>query len=102
MLDQEAHELFSKMTQEIDQSIRELDRFEDQLISGIDGERVDELDEFWSGLITAIGDQEDFRRSMCYREKKLLWVWARLRKLRGLRFDVTQDFMKMNVTINED
>ena len=63
------------------ENIRRLLAAEQRLISRLSDERVIELREFWQNDLPLTAKQV-FKQQMSYEDKKLIWIWFRLQRVR--------------------
>ncbi len=79
----------------LDASIRNLVTQEQMITEKLGEERVEELNEFW---LEQLFDDEanEFKLSMDYWDKKLIWVWAHLKRVHTSRMKAGQAYMKFN------
>ena len=77
----------------LDETIRRLVTEEEYLTGKLGDERVAELREFWQKELPAT-DEEAFRLAMDHEDKKLTWVWLRLKRVHASRAKAGQALMK--------
>ncbi|NJD06153.1 MAG: hypothetical protein FIA97_06600 [Methylococcaceae bacterium] len=93
-------EFLLQMVRQLDTSIQELQQREKQLRDAMDGDRIEELEEF-HGQIMSPEDEHSCRRSLDWRERELLWIWRRLARARSARANAGQAMMRFGVITNE-
>ncbi len=72
--------LLCEMASELDASIAKLIVEQNRLQDKLGDLRVDELREYWLKLLPS-EEEEAFRLGMDHDDKKLVWVWLRLKVL---------------------
>lgn len=90
-----------QMVRQLDATIQELQQRETMLRDAMDGDRVEELEEF-HGQLMSPEDEHTCRRSLDWRERELLWVWRRLARARSARANAGQSMMRFGVITNEN
>lgn len=88
-------EFIENMVIELDESIRRLVDEERRLKLKLGEERVAELCEFWHKQMPA-SEEESFKRSMDHADRKLTWIWLRLKRLHQTRANAGRELMKHN------
>ncbi len=85
-----------EMVRELDCSIKKWVELEKRLTLKLGKERTEELSELW---LNELVDEEadEFKRSMDYLDKKLIWVWANLQRTHRYRAEAGQTYMKLNI-----
>lgn len=89
----EDQEFITEMIRELDDSIRSLAAEEKRLMNKLGDERVAELKEYWQKQMPA-EDEESFRLALDHNDKKLTWVWFRLKRAHQSRAKAGQALMK--------
>lgn len=85
--------LLGETARALDEQIRGLALQDEQLTAKIGEDAVAVLRDLRDQRFDR--DEEiEIRQSLSYPERKLLWVWARLRKLKDLRRDVAHGVMR--------
>ncbi|MDD5214686.1 MAG: hypothetical protein PHQ03_03985 [Methylococcales bacterium] len=94
-------EFLNEMATHLNGTIKELVVEEKEVADKIGAMRVAELKEFWNHELS---DDEErfFRTSLDYWDKKLIYVWARIKRVRQTRLQVGHTIMKKAVLINHD
>lgn len=92
-LNQDDQVFISEMVKQLDESIRRLQAEEKRLLSKIGKERTDELREYWQKELPAT-DEEAFRLAMDHEDKKLTWIWLRLKSIQTKRIQAGHALMK--------
>lgn len=93
---QEDQEFIGEMIRELDETIRKLVAEERRLADKLGLERVAELKEFWHKQM-APEDEEAFKLSLDHEDKKLTWIWFRLKRIHTARAQAGQALMKMHM-----
>lgn len=83
----------NEMVMELEDSIRALAAEEVRLVAKLGDERVAELLEYWERRMPP-EDEEAFRLALDHNDKKLTWVWLRLKRARLSRARAGQALMK--------
>lgn len=83
----------NEMVRELDASIRALIAEEQRLMAKLGEERVAELQEYWQKQLPA-EEEEAFKLSLDHSDKKLTWIWLRLKRARQSRTMAGQALMK--------
>lgn len=78
----------------LDETIKNLVLEERELSAKIGATRVAELREFWQQQLSA-DEETEFRRSLDYWDKILIYLWARSKRAHHSRAQVGQTFMKL-------
>ena len=94
-MDKADKEFIEKMVRELDASIEKLVEQQKSLMNKLGEERADELSELWLEQLSA-EETDEFKRSMDYWDKKLIWVWAHLQRAHRYRAEAGQAYMKLN------
>jgi hypothetical protein len=94
------NEFLVQMVRQLDTSIQELQEREQLLRKAMDGDRLEELEEFHDQVM-APEDEHTCRRSLDWRERELLWIWRRLARARSARANAGQAMMRFVVITNE-
>ncbi len=92
-MNDEDHAFINEIARGLDSSIRQLLLEEQKLMTKLGQERVAELLEFWQKQLPA-AEEEAFRLTLDYNDKKLTWVWLRLKRARQTRTCAGQVLMK--------
>jgi len=92
-MDTEDLALFSDTAHELDAQIRSMEFFAAYLCDKIGEDATEILNELRNNKFDR-DEEYEVRLSLGYHERKLLWVWARLTKLKQLRQDITRGMMK--------
>ncbi len=83
----------NEMVKELDESIRRLAAEEKRLAQKLGEERVLELREYW--LKQMPGEEEEaFKLALDHNDKKLTWIWFRLKRAHQARARAGQALMK--------
>lgn len=92
-MDQSVLALLGETAQALDEQIRSLETQNEELSAKIGESYVSVLRDIRDHNYER--DEElEIRQSLSYQERKLLWVWARLAKLKELRRDVARGVMR--------
>jgi hypothetical protein len=92
-MDQSLLALLGETARALDEQIRILEAQDEDLSAKIGESYVTVLRDLRD--YTYERDEElEIRQSLSYQERKLLWVWARLAKLKELRRDVARGVMR--------
>ena len=92
-MDQSVLALLGETAQALDEQIRSLETQNEELSAKIGESYVSVLRDIRDHNYER--DEElEIRQSLSYQERKLLWVWARLAKLKDLRRDVARGVMR--------
>lgn len=86
-------QFMEQMASQLDATIVELARREQQLKDYIGPERVEEIRELWDQRLDR-SDELELRRSLDWRDRELLWIWSRQRRAHAARANVGQAFMR--------
>lgn len=89
----EDQDFIIQMVKELEQSIRHLVAEERRLTDKLGHERVAELLEFWQKRMPA-EEEEAFKLALDHNDKKLTWIWLRLKRARQSRAKAGQALMK--------
>jgi len=81
---QEDHIFIDEMAKELDESIRRLVAEEQKLSAKLGDNRVSELREYWQKELPA-SEEEAFKLAMDHDDKKLTWIWLRLKRVHQTR-----------------
>jgi hypothetical protein len=90
---QEDLEFIYQMVKELDASIRALVVEEQRLKITIGDDRVAELLEYWRKELPK-DEEELFKLTMDHNDKKLTWIWFRLKRAHQARANAGQALMK--------
>ncbi|PKO83148.1 MAG: hypothetical protein CVU17_09980 [Betaproteobacteria bacterium HGW-Betaproteobacteria-11] len=92
-MDPEELELLAGAAKTLSESVAALEHFASELEEKIGSERLE--------VVRAVlersyerGEEYEVRASLSYTERKLLWVWVRLRNLKDLRCTIGRDSMR--------
>lgn len=88
-------EFIDEMVIQLDNSIRKLVDQEQMIMEKLGDERVKILNELWLEKLS-YDEANEFKRSMDYWDKKLIWVWAHLKRAHTSRMKAGQAYMKFN------
>lgn len=91
--DAEAFAFLQQMVEQLDETIRDLAKREQALVTVLGAERTEELRELWNQTLER-EDELALRSSMDWRDKELLWVWSRQRRAHSTRANAGQAFMR--------
>ena len=80
------------MVKQLDESIKELVVAESLKVEQMDEERVEELLEYWEERMPK-EDEYEFKLTLDYNEKRLMWIWARLRRAHAARASAGREYM---------
>lgn len=86
-------EFLSEMIEQLDASIRELERKERYISASLGALRVAEIREYWEQTLS-LEEEREFKRSMDYRDRELVWVWSRLHRASASRANAGQAYMR--------
>jgi hypothetical protein len=89
----EDQEFIGEMIRELDETIRRLVAEEQRLATKLGEERVAELREYWQKELPP-AEEETFKLSMDHEDKKLTWIWFRLKRVHYSRSKAGQALMK--------
>lgn len=92
-MDSEDLGLFSDAAHELDAQIRSMEFLAAYLCDKIGKDAAEILNELRNNKFDR-DEEYEVRLSLGYHERKLLWAWARLTKLKQLRQDITRGMMK--------
>ncbi|VTZ27612.1 conserved hypothetical protein [Methylocella tundrae] len=79
----------------LDESLRETRETRDELVAAIGAQRVQELEEYWLSEPDSEANAAFLQRA-AYRERLLVAVWAKLRRLERLRVTAGREAMKID------
>jgi len=82
-----------EMIKELDETIHRLVAEEQRLSLRLGDERIAELREYWQKELPA-GDEEAFRLAMDHDDKKMTWIWLRLKRVHQSRAQAGQALMR--------
>lgn len=86
-------QFLEQMVRQLEGTIRELSEREARLAAGLGEDRVEELRDLWEQRLDR--DEElELRRSLDWRERELLWMWARLSRARSARAEAGKAIMR--------
>lgn len=85
-----------EMIRTLDESIQKLVAQEQRLSAHLGDERVAELRDYWLKNLPA-GEEESFRLAMDHDDKKLTWIWLRLKRIHHSRARAGQTLMKNQI-----
>ncbi|WP_150047556.1 hypothetical protein [Methylomonas rhizoryzae] len=83
----------NQMVRELEQSIRNLAAEEQRLVAKLGEARVAELLGYWQKRLPA-DEEEAFKLTLDHDDKKLTWIWFRLRRARQSRAQAGQALMR--------
>ena len=83
----------NEMVKELEESIRNLIEEEQKLIGKLGDERVAELREYWLKQLPT-EEEEAFKMALDHNDKKLTWIWFRLKRAQQARVNAGQALMK--------
>lgn len=86
-------QFLSEMIEHLDTSIQELERQERRIAGSLGILRVEEIREYWEQTLTP-EEEWEFKRSMDYRDRELVWVWSRLGRAVASRVSAGQAYMR--------
>ncbi|CAL1239003.1 hypothetical protein [Candidatus Methylocalor cossyra] len=86
-------QFLEQMVRQLEETIRELSEREQGLMRALGAERTAQLRELWA---SQLGREEELelRRSLDWRDRELLWMWARLKRARSARVEAGQAIMR--------
>lgn len=90
---EEDQAFINEMVKELDASIRALMAEEQRLMERLGEERVAELLEYWQKQLP-VDEEEAFKLALDHNDKKLIWIWLRLKRARISRASAGQALMK--------
>ncbi|MGY6275776.1 hypothetical protein [Methylomonas sp. MgM2] len=90
---QEDQVFINEMVKELEDSIRNLVEEEQRLKDKLGEERVAELREYWLKQLPA-EEEEAFKLGLDHNDKKLTWIWFRLKRAHKARTRAGQALMK--------
>lgn len=90
----EALTFMNKMVEQLDETLRDLAKRERSIATVLGSERVDELKELWDQTLTP-EDEYALCSGMDWRDRELLWVWARQRRAYASRASAGQAIMRI-------
>jgi hypothetical protein len=74
----------AEMAKELEASMRKLKQRESELAALLGPDRVEELRALWARELPA-NEEDDIKRNMDWDDKEMIWVWARLNRVRQKR-----------------
>lgn len=83
----------NQMVRQLEESIGVLGVRDSQLRLLLRPERVERLRELWDGELDR-AEENELRAGLDWRERELLWVWARLKRARSARAEAGQAIMR--------
>ncbi len=86
-------QFLEQTVRQLEDSIRHFSERESQLCLTMHPERVEHLRELWDGVLDR-ADEIELRAGLDWRERELLWVWARLKRARSARIEAGQAIMR--------
>ncbi|WP_157659093.1 hypothetical protein [Thauera butanivorans] len=92
-MSQEERDFLAGAAATLGESVGQLERLAQELSEKLGDERVNIV----RGLLEQVYDRDDeaeVRASLCYTERKLLWAWVRLKRLKGLRLSIGRGSMR--------
>lgn len=91
-MDNSDHEFLSQMVKELGGTVSKLTAEEKELAQRLGEERIEELKEFFLKQIP-YEDEYAFKLSLDHWDKKILWTWMRLERIRAIRAKAGSKFM---------
>ncbi|MCI4679124.1 hypothetical protein K9U39_19575 [Rhodoblastus acidophilus] len=91
--DLEAIEHLSEAVRVLDEDIRQLEDRRSGLMDRLCEDRLEELVELFEQRLDREAEAE-LRSALGYGERKLLWIWARLARLKELRREIVYETMR--------
>ena len=85
---------FHGLIKRLDETIRQLLIEERELIRQMGDERMDKLQEFWKKDLSE-EDEAAFKMAMDYWDKTVIRIWARLKRARHTRTEVSQTLINL-------
>lgn len=82
-----------QMVQQLDETIRELAKREQELRVVLGPDRVEEIKDLWDQTLDR-QDELELRRGLDWRDRELLWIWSRQRRAHSTRANAGQTFMR--------
>lgn len=92
-MDQSLLALLGETARALDEQLRDLEAQNEELSAKIGESYVAVLRDLRDHRYDR-DEEMEIRQSLSYQERKLLWVWARLAKLKELRRDVARGVMR--------
>lgn len=92
----EEEEFFVEVIIKLDESARRLITEEQRLAGNIGDDRVKELRRFWLNELTA-SETESFKVSLNHEDKKLTWIWLRLKHLYQSRAKADEKLLRNTI-----
>ena len=89
------NQFVEEMVQQLDETIRELAKREEELLIVLGPDRVEEMKELWNRSLNR-QDELELRRSMDWRDSELLWVWSRQRRTHSTRANAGKTLMRVH------
>lgn len=89
----DALEFLREMVRQLDATIRELAQRELELVMDRGPDRVEALRELWNEALDR-QDELELGRSLDWRDRELIWVWARLQQAHSKRATVGKTLMR--------
>ncbi|BBL76889.1 hypothetical protein [Methylomagnum ishizawai] len=86
-------EFLTRMVRQLEESIGQLGERDGQLRLTLHPDRVEQLRELWDGELSR-AEEIELRAGLDWRERELLWVWARLKRARSARAEAGQAMMR--------
>lgn len=86
-------QFLTQTVRQLEASIGELHGRDSHLRLMLSPERVEQLRELWDGGMDPV-EAGDLRAGLDWRERELLWVWARLKRARSARAEAGQAMMR--------
>jgi hypothetical protein len=83
------------MVEELEASMRTLELDEAGMITTIGAERVLELEKYWKNELEEI-DMQEIRRGLDYDDRRLIFIWNRLDRVRHYRALAGQSAMRLS------
>jgi hypothetical protein len=86
-------QFLEQMVRQLEATIQELGDREVRLAAALGGERVAELRDLWEKRLDR-EEELEFRRTLDWTDRELLWVWARLQRARSARAEAGKAIMR--------
>jgi hypothetical protein len=83
-MDDETRRFLVEMAKGADETTHELELQEARVCARLGVERVLDLKKLWAREFDPV-DEDEFKRSMDWSDKELIWIWARLERSRERR-----------------
>ena len=86
-------QFLEQMVRQLDESIRKLSEREVHSVRQLGSDRVEELRELWDKVLDR-EEELELRRTLDWRDRELLWLWARLKRASSARTEAGQTIMR--------